>query len=40
MDYVLVERSALDRLVDVHVPRGAVEEMFDHFSVESEVKMG
>ena len=37
MDYVLVEKSALGRLVDVHVARGAGKWMFDNFLVVAKV---
>ena len=38
MDYVIVEKSALGRLVDAHVPRGARGRMFDHFLGVAKVK--
>ena len=40
MDYVIVEKGIVGRLVDVHVPswlRGGVS---DHFQVEAKVKVG
>ena len=38
MDYVLVEKSALSRLVDVHVARGAGGGVADNFLVVANVK--
>ena len=38
MDYVIVEKSVLVRLVDVHVPRGVGGGVSDHFLVEVKMK--
>ena len=38
MEYVIVEKSALARLADVHVARGAGGGVFDHFLVVAKVK--
>ena len=38
MDYVLVEKSVLGRLVDVHLARRAGGGLFDHFLVVAKVK--
>ena len=40
IDYVTVERSTLDRLVDVHVRKGAVGRVSGHFLVKTKVKGG
>ena len=39
MDYVIVNKSARGRLLDVHVLRGAAGGMSDHFLVEGRVKV-
>ena len=38
VDYVIVETSALGRLVNVHVPKGAGLEVSGHFLVVEKVK--
>ena len=40
VDYVLVEKSILGSLVDVHVARGAGGGLSDHFLVVAKVKWG
>ena len=40
MDYVIVEKSALGRRVDMHVPIKAGGGVSDHFLVEAEEKVG
>ena len=40
MDYVLVEKRDLGRLVDVHIARGAGGGVSDHFLVVAKVKGG
>ena len=40
MDYVLVEKSVLGRLVYVHVARGAGGGVSDHFLVVAKMKGG
>ena len=40
MDYVLVEKNVLGRLVDVHIARGAGRGVSDHFLVAAKVKGG
>ena len=40
MDYVLVEKRVLGRLVDVHVAKGAGGGLSDHFLVVAKVKEG
>ena len=38
MDYVIVERSPLGKLVDVHLPKGARGGVSNHSLVEAKVK--
>ena len=39
MDYLIISRNARDRLLDVHVYRGAAEGMSDHYLVEGRVRV-
>ena len=39
MDYVIISRDARDRLLDVHVYRGAAVGMSDHYLVEGRVRV-
>lgn len=40
MDYMVMDRGARERMLDLNVLRGAVGVMFDHFLVEESVKDG